>query len=259
VLLALRKERVMGLPSWRAQIGFISPPPVVDIGWYMNNFGAIFPKDVNGIAIGFGLNAVTPEECKEGAKRSLALAIPLQQKGVDVVCFACTAGAFILGVEHDRKLIEDMKNATGIPATSMATSVAEALNFLATKKIILVAPYIEEIIKPELVYFEGLGFDIVYYEGLGIESIPEIMGRTPMENYQFALKVWETARAKGLEADCIFITCGAMQVNEIIATLESETGIPVVSSNTCTAWNVLRLAGIHEPIHGYGKLLELER
>ena len=249
----------MDLPSWRAQIGFISPPPVVDIGWYMNNFGAIFPEDVNGIAIGLGLHAVTPEEVEEGAKRALSLAIPLQQSGADVICYACTSGAFIQGVEHDRKLIADMKNATGRPATSMATSVAEALNFLGAKKIILVAPYIEEIIKPELAYFEELGFDIVYYEGLGIESISEIMGRTPRENYRFALKVWETARAKGLEADCIFITCGAMQVNEIVAALESETGIPVVSSNTCTAWNVLRLAGIHEPIHGYGKLLELER
>ena len=46
---------------------------------------------------------------------------------------------------------------------------------------------------------------------------------------------------------------------EIIEYLEKATGKPVVSSTTANTWMCLKLAGIKDPIPGYGRLLSAER
>jgi maleate isomerase len=81
------------------------------------------------------------------------------------------------------------------------------------------------------------------------------MARPPWENYRFTLSAYE----KVPDVDAILISCGALRTMEIIEDLEKATGKPVVSSNLCGAWMCLKLAGIKEPIHGYGSLMAKER
>jgi maleate isomerase len=83
----------------------------------------------------------------------------------------------------------------------------------------------------------------------------EMRDRTTHGNYSFALSVYKN----GLDADAIFITCGAMQTIETIEALERMTLLPVVSSNICNIWHCMKLLGIHEPVSGYGSLMEVER
>ena len=42
---------------------------------------------------------------------------------------------------------------------------------------------------------------------------------------------------------------------EIIDRLEQRTGKPVITSNQALAWDALRLAGIDDPVTGFGRLL----
>ena len=83
----------------------------------------------------------------------------------------------------------------------------------------------------------------------------EMRDRTICENYSFALSVYKN----GLDADAIFITCGAIQTIETIEALERMILLPVVSSNICSIWHCLKLQGIHEPVSGYRSLMEVER
>ena len=43
---------------------------------------------------------------------------------------------------------------------------------------------------------------------------------------------------------------------EVVDKLEQRTGKPVVTSNQALVWAAFRKAGVQQPIHGYGKLLE---
>ena len=137
----------------------------------------------------------------------------------------------------------------------MALSIREALNFLGIKKIALVAPYLTEVVDAEEAYLESFGFTIVYSDTLNKVDPLEYAAREPWDNYHFALN----AARKAPEAEAVVVSCGAMRTIQIIEYLEKAIGKPAVSSNLCTAWNCLRLAGIKEPIHGYGTLLNRER
>ncbi len=164
-----------------------------------------------------------------------------------------------MGPEHDSEVIAAIESATGKKATSMATACVEALKALGAKRVTLASPYVRELVEAELNYFTDQGFHIAYEEGLGMSSPLDIFSRLPSQNYKFALSVHNGAKAKGIASDALFIACGAMQTIEVIDDLEKATGLPVISSTTANAWMCLKLADIHEPIHGYGKLLEQPR
>jgi maleate isomerase len=42
---------------------------------------------------------------------------------------------------------------------------------------------------------------------------------------------------------------------DAIQALEYDTKKPVVTANQATLWKILRMAGVYEPIDGYGVLL----
>ena len=137
----------------------------------------------------------------------------------------------------------------------MAISVVDALNFLKVKKLVMVTPYLEEIVETEEKYLESFGFDVIHSETLNRADQLANMKRSPWENYHFALD----AARQAPDAEAIFISCGALRTLEIIEYLERATLKPVVSSNLCNAWNCLKLAGIKEPINGCGSLLAQRR
>ncbi len=68
------------------------------------------------------------------------------------------------------------------------------------------------------------------------------------ETYKLALDV------DSKEADAVFISCTGLRSLDLIDKLEKELNKPVISSNTATMWNVLRMLGIDDPVEGYGRL-----
>ncbi len=52
------------------------------------------------------------------------------------------------------------------------------------------------------------------------------------------------------------MTCLNTRSHTVIARLENELGVPVITSTQALLWHALRLAGIDDPIEGYGRLLE---
>jgi maleate isomerase len=43
----------------------------------------------------------------------------------------------------------------------------------------------------------------------------------------------------------------------VIEALEQDLGKPVISSNSAMMWHALRLAGVRQPVTGYGRLLTM--
>jgi maleate isomerase len=57
-----------------------------------------------------------------------------------------------------------------------------------------------------------------------------------------------------MEADAVFICCGALRSLDITEKLENKLSKPVVTSIQAMVWNCLRQAGVYNKIKGYGKL-----
>ena len=237
---------------WRAKIGAITPS--VDLVSFQEQ-QTIFPKGVALLHTRVMLKETTPEALTKLADEVLYAAELLATAKPDVISYNCTSSAVIKGAEYEKNIIQKIEESTGAKGTSMALSVVKALEELNVKKIVMVSPYLQEIVDAEERYVESFGLKAVYSETLGLQEPLAFMARSPWENYSLALNAYR----KAPEADAIFISCGALRTIEIIEHLERATGKPAVSSNLCTAWMCLKLAGIKEPIYGYGSLLARER
>ena len=242
-----------GWPAgWRAKIGTITPS--VDLV-SCPELQAIFPKGVLLLHTRVMLREVTPEALIKLADEVLYAGELLGTAKPDVISYSCTSSAIMKGAQYESSIVKRIADDTGAKSTSMALSVVEALNFLKVKKLVIVAPYLQDIVDAEEKYLESFGFDVIHSETLSSTDPHANAARAPWENYHFALD----ASRQAPDAEAIFISCGALRAIEIIEHLERTTMKPVVSSNLCTAWNCLRLAGIKEPIYGYGSLLSRER
>ncbi len=167
--------------------------------------------------------------------------------GLDVVCYACTSGSLVIG--ERRVLAELNKGAPTARATSLITGVIRALKALGARRLAIGTPYVEAINQREKAYLEAAGFDVRHIEGLEIEKDSDMVRVTPAFLKEFALQL---ARP---DADAIFLSCGALRTLDVVGAVEAACGTPVVCSNQAMIWDTLRLAGIDDRVHGYGRLL----
>lgn len=176
---------------------------------------------------------------------SLLAEAPLQS-----IIFGCTSGSFVGGTDYDRRLIAEMTECSGgIPVTTTTTASVKALRALHASRIVIVAPYTEEVTKRAVLYFSGNGFDVVGSKAMGIEDDTAI-GRVSPE------AVYETVRKMDRrDADGFFISCTNLRSIAVIGDLEADLGKPVVSATQASFWDGLRLAGITDGIKDYGQLL----
>jgi maleate isomerase len=58
-------------------------------------------------------------------------------------------------------------------------------------------------------------------------------------------------------AEAVFLTGTGIPTLPVLASLEQDLGKPVPSSNAAMMWAALRVAGVHEPVPGDGRLLTL--
>ena len=73
-------------------------------------------------------------------------------------------------------------------------------------------------------HLEDSGFSVVNVEGLQIRSSAEICSLSPEPLYELGKRVDRP------EADCVFISCGGLNMLPVIEQLESDIGKPVYHS-----------------------------
>lgn len=238
--------------GWRGRIGLITPSR----GWTVEHeWPRILPKGVSYLVARIPLQATTPEELLKMGEHAIEGAKLLASANVDLICYGCTIEIILQGLEYEKKLINEIQQATGIPAKTMAGAVIEAMKEFNARKIAIVTPYIEEINKQEKRFFESIGFEVVYEKGLGISETIEIGKISPTVVYRLG----KEALLEAPQADLLFISCGNLRTIEILSTLEKDIGKPVISSNQAMLWSALRAMRVNEPIYGFGRLLEKSR
>jgi len=179
----------------------------------------------------------------------------LAAAGPDVITYEATAAGFVLGVEGDATLIRGIEEATGIRATTGAASVAASLEALGIKKVSVYAATPEEVTQYTVRYLTDKGFDVRRHESLSFGHASEGFRISPWELYGEILNFYR--RCPDVEA--IFIAGGCFRTLEMLATLEKDLELPVVTTVPANMWHCLKLAGVKDLVHGFGQLLEKPR
>ncbi len=233
----------------RARIGRISPSPETAGA---EEWRRSLPPDVCLVETRTLIHDVTAEGLAEMIKQVERAARELASAEVKVILQAGTAAAFFRGMGHDADLIRRITAATGIQATTSMTAVVDALRALGIRRPAIATPYIREMDEKLSGVLRQSGFEIAAIEGLGIRRSIDMGALEPEAAYRLAREVVADAKTP----DGILISCGNLRTFEIIEPLETECGLPVVTSNQAGLWRALRLAGIDDRIAHLGRLLE---
>lgn len=242
------------LDHWRARIGWIHPRINSDIEVY--DFYQAAPKDV--VLVVTHLEVVDSARSEEVEASLALLERAVERLSLAGVHFIMKNGAPVhlhFGVEGHQRILERLRAASKVPATTSSQALADAFHELKAKRILLISSW-----RKESVHLAGNLRDFLSSEGIEIAAVEGIGGRqlqsyeklglTPAEIYNDTL----AAAARHSNVDAVYIQSGTMATLGIIDAMEQKIGKPVVSSNSVNLWGSLKPLNIKVGL-GFGKLL----
>ena len=170
----------------------------------------------------------------------------------DILGFHCTAVS-TFAPDRAAEIPARISATSGLPAVTTADAILAALGALGAKRILLTTPYIAAVHEREIGFLAAHGCTVMGGDMMGINTNAE-MARIPPE--AIAAQAREAAKATP-GADACFISCTAIRSAGVIATLEAELGIPVITSNQVMAWHMLRRLELQDQPRGFGRLMAL--
>jgi maleate isomerase len=232
--------------NWRGKIGFVLIPNEQTIE---DDMIRIAPE---GVGIYFS-RATMPHEISTESLAQLGDSLAetagriLPDDKLDVVCFACTSGSVAVG--EARAVAELEKGAPGAEATTLVTSVKNALHHFEARRIVVGTPYTDELNSNVARNLVDGGFEIAGFQGLGLRYDRDMIRVSPDYLVEFAQAIDRP------DADALLLSCGALRSLDVVDEIERKLEKPVVVSNQAMIWECLRLAGVEDRIEGYGRLL----
>jgi len=211
----------------------------------------MYPSGVRFLAIGVGLERMTPEGYDKVFDHIVPAAQQLASQGANAISVMGTSLTFYKGAAFNQQLKESITKATGLPSTTMSTAIVEGLKAVGGRRLAVATAYNEEVSHRLRVFLEESGFEALVVKGMGIERFEDRAPVTQNELIEFSAGVWQSAPA----ADALLISCGALKTLEILAPLEQRCKVPVVSSLPHALWAGVRLLGLSGKAPGYGTLL----
>jgi maleate isomerase len=165
------------------------------------------------------------------------------------VAYGCTASSIVQGHAFDERLRGEIRHLAGAPATTATDSIFAACRALGLKRVTAISPYTEAVDTAEHRFFAEGGIETVASAHLGITDGFRLAEPEPDAILDLALRTWDP------QSDGLIAACLNFRSHLVIEALEARTGKPVVTSTQAVLWHLLRLAGVDDPIHGYGRLL----
>ncbi|WP_049889348.1 maleate cis-trans isomerase family protein [Natronolimnohabitans innermongolicus] len=220
-------------------------------------FERALPDEITVHAARMELESVTVDALdamSDGAERGAEL---LAHADVDAVAYACTTGSLIHGPGFDAELEDRLEAAADAPAVATARSVVRALEALDAERIAVVTPYTDDLDAKERDFLEAVGLEVVSIDGRGLEANTAIGALTPDDAEAQVLEHVDGADADALDA--VFVSCTNYRSLAAVDGLESKLGVPVLTSNGATLWDVCRASGLEVDFEGRGTLLESSR
>jgi maleate isomerase len=178
----------------------------------------------------------------------LLAAAPLHAIG-----FAFTSSSYVQGAADDEALRARLEHRTrGIPVAVTSVSALLALRALGAGRLALVDPpwFSPELTALGVDYFRGQGFTIEHAAAAALPS--EQLAINPGQLFE-----WVRANVPAT-AEAVYIGGNGLRAVGVIAALEEDLRLPVLTANQVLCWHLLRLAGTRAPVTRYGRLFAHE-
>ena len=167
----------------------------------------------------------------------LAAARLLAHAAPQVLVWNGSKGAGI-GFEHDRRLVQMLRDETGIPASTSILGMEQLLRARGIRRIGVVTPYSDAAQAKTLACLVAEGFDCVAHAHSGLSDNLSYASVPPA---QIATMARQVAQARPQAIVCL---CTNFPAAVMAAPLEAELGIPVYDSTALGVWHALQLCGV---------------
>jgi maleate isomerase len=170
----------------------------------------------------------------------------------DAICWNGSKGGDY-GFDIDERLCADITASTGIPAVTSALATLTLLRRLKAERIALVTPYTQAAQAKGIASFTAKGFSVTGERHAGLSDNLSYGEVAPPEIAAMA----RAAISDGAPQAIVFF-CTNFNGAPAAATLEAETGLPVVDSTAAGVWAALKAAGFETgAVKGWGRIFDL--
>jgi maleate isomerase len=167
----------------------------------------------------------------------------------DRMVMGMSAETFWGGVEGNAAFERRLRERTGLPVTTGASSCRAALRELGCRRIAVFSPY-QPIADREVgQFFTEAGFDVAAVTGLRCPTAMDI-ARVPDDRLREVI-----AELDGPDVEAIVQVGTNLSFVALADRLERELGKPVIAINAATLWHALREHGLADRVTGAGCLL----
>jgi maleate isomerase len=152
--------------------------------------------------------------------------------------FGCTGSSYRAGPALEDRLTSEAARQRGIPVVTAAQAIRLTLQALGVQRIALVSPYPESLAEAGYRYWEAAGITVAARRRVD-PHLTDTHGIYEMTSADALTAV------RGLEhgaAEAVLLSGTGMPSLRALRVLAGELPIPVISSNLCLAWALLRAA-----------------
>src|SRR5262249_23539865 len=150
-----------------------------------------------------------------------------------------TSLTFYKGAAVHRRLLADLRERTGLPASTMSQAVVDGLNAVSAKKIAVATAYDGEVNRRLKDFLTDEGCGVRAIDGFGITDCGGPGRKSERDILDLGAKVCEEAG----DAEGLLISCGGLRTLDVAKPFEARHGIPVVASTQAAFWAAMRLVG----------------
>ncbi len=209
----------------------------------------LYPQGIKFLAEGLAFHGMTIDSYNEAVPRIVPAALKLKQRGATAISIMGTSLTFYKGAAFNRELIDQVHQATGLPATSMSNGIVDGLKVAGAKRVAVATAYTDEVNATLDRFLKESGFEVVIIRGLNL--IRAVDGVTQQGLFDFSAGVFAQAH----QADTLLVSCGGLKTLDLLVPLEARCKVPVVSSTPHALMNAVRVAGLSPRATGYGSVL----
>jgi maleate isomerase len=155
--------------------------------------------------------------------------------------FACTGSSYLVGAEAERGIVEAASRRFGYPVLTAADAIVWAMARIGARRIAVIAPYPDALIKAGKAYFETRGLEVI--------STRRVVTRTTDTRsiYELTPEQAGDLTETALDVDAVLISGTGMPS---LPLLDPQGSPPVLSSNLCLAARLLDAAGRGDLLDG---------
>jgi arylmalonate decarboxylase len=209
----------------------------------------LYPKGVTFLSEGLAFSGMTIEGYDEAVPRIVPAALKLKEHGATGISIMGTSLTFYKGAAFNRELIDRVRQATGLPATSMSSGIVDGLKVAGAKRLAVATAYTEVVNATLERFLKESGFEVLTIKGLNLIRATNAVTQEQLSD--FCAGVF----AATPKADTLLISCGGLKTLDLLVPLEAKCKVPVVSSTPHALMNAVRLVGVSPRANGYGSVL----